>query len=127
MQPFMKINGKAFPMPGRHPTLRVATMVDSSRNSMAEMVGQKIGRDQYKVENLFWPHLTAAAWSEMLREFQNFFVVAEIPDMVNNDWIKLKMYPGDRTADPWKVDAATGLPTEYINCKVNIIDCGVME
>lgn len=127
MQPFMKINGKAFPMPGRHPTLRVATMVDSARNAMAEMVGQKIGRDQYKVENLFWPHLTAEVWSSMLQEFQDFFVVAEIPDMVNNDWIKLKMYPGDRIADPWMVDEATGLPTEYINCKVNIIDCGIME
>lgn len=126
-KPFMKINGKAFPMPGRHPTLRVATMVSSARNTLAEMVGQKIGRDQYKVESLFWPHLTAEEWSAMLKEFNNFFVIAEIPDMVNNCWMKLKMYPGDRTAEPWMVSEETGLPTEYINCKVNIIDVGVLE
>lgn len=125
--PFIKINGKPFPMPGRHPSLRVATMVNSARNTLAEMVGQKIGRDQYKVDNLFWPHLTAEEWSSMLKEFDNFFVIAEIPDMVNNCWMKLKMYPGDRTAEPWMVDDVTGLPTEYINCKVNIIDVGKVE
>lgn len=126
-EPFMKINGKPFPMPGRHPTLRVSTMVNSARNTLAEMVGQKIGRDQYKVEALFWPHLYAEEWSAMLKEFNNFFVIAEIPDMVNNCWMKLKMYPGDRTAEPWMVSEETGLPTEYINCKVNIIDVGMME
>lgn len=126
-EPFMKINGKPFPMPGRHPTLRVSTMVNSARNTLAEMVGQKIGRDQYKVESLFWPHLYAQEWSDMLKEFNNFFVIAEIPDMVNNCWLKLKMYPGDRTAEPWMVSEETGLPTEYINCKVNIIDVGVLE
>ena len=47
--------------------------------------------------------------------------------MVNNCWLKLKMYPGDRTAEPWTVDDVTGLPTEYINCKVNIIDVGKVE
>ena len=123
-KPFIRINGKAFPMPGRHPTLMVATMVNSARNTEGTVVGQKIGRDKYKVDNLFWPHLTAEEWSGILKEFQDFYVIAQIPDMVNNDWIKLKMYPGDRTAQPWKVDEATGLPTEYINCKVNIIDVG---
>lgn len=102
-------------------------MVNSARNTLAEMVGQKIGRDQYKVESLFWPHLYAQEWSDMLKEFNNFFVIAEIPDMVNNCWIKLKMYPGDRTAEPWMVSEETGLPTEYINCKVNIVDVGMLE
>lgn len=124
MAAFIKINGKDFPMPGRTPTLRVATMVDSARNSEATMVGQKIGRDQYKIEELVWPHLTAKVWAEILQEFDNFFVVAQIPDMVHNSWKTLKMYPGDRTAQPWKIDPVTCLPTEYINCKVNIIDVG---
>lgn len=121
---FIKINGKQFPMPGRKPTLRVATIVDSARNTNGTMVGQKIGRDQYKVESLFWPHLTAKTWSDMLKEFDRFYVTVEFPDMVNNGWRTLTMYPGDRTADVWKIDKNTGLPTEYCNCKVNVIDVG---
>ena len=30
----------------------------------------------------------------------------------------------DRTATPYHLDLNTGLPADYINCKVNIIDCG---
>ena len=127
MEPFIKINGHAFPMPGRRPALRVATLVDAGRNTLGEVIGQKIGRDQYKVEKLFWPHLDAETWGAMLREFNNFYVTCQIPDMVNNTWITLKMYPGDRTAEPWKLNPYTGLPMEYTNCAVNIIDCGVVE
>lgn len=124
MNPFIRINGKAFPMPGRQPTLMVSTLVSSGRNAEGTVVGQKIGRDQYKIDNLFWPHLTADVWSEILQEFDSFFVTAQIPDMVHNAWKTLKMYPGDRTADIWRLDPETGLPSEYTNCKVNIIDVG---
>ena len=51
-------------------------------------------------------------------------VTVTYPDMVNNRWTTRKMYPGDRTATPYHLDPNTGLPTDYINCKVNIIDCG---
>lgn len=34
------------------------------------------------------------------------------------------MYPGDRTATPFHIDENTGLPLDYLNCKVNIIDVG---
>ena len=125
MKPFIKVNGVAFPMPGRHPTLKVATLVNSARNTAGTVVGQKIGRDQYKIDNLFWPHLKAEEWSRILKAFSNFYVDVQFPDMVNNDWIMLRMYPGDRTAEPWLIDDNTGLPTDYINCKVNIIDVGL--
>lgn len=124
MKPFIKVNGVPFPMPGRHPTLMVATLVNSARNTAGTVVGQKIGRDQYKIDNLFWPHLKAEEWSRILKAFSNFYVDVQFPDMVNNDWIMLRMYPGDRTAEPWLIDDNTGLPTDYINCKVNIIDVG---
>ena len=61
-----------------------------------------------------------------VKEFEKFVVVARIPDMVNNNWITIKMYPGNRTAEPIEFDA-DGLPTLYQNCKVNIVDCGVIE
>lgn len=36
------------------------------------------------------------------------------------------MYPGNRTAKVWET-GPDGLPTMYKDCKVNLIDCGVME
>lgn len=117
------INDIKFPAPIRYPTFMVSTIVDSGRNANGVVVGQKIGRDQYKVDSLEWPHLDADTWSAMLKEFKNFYVKAKIPDMVNNKWITIKMYPGDRSAQPFKF-SSSGLPTEYINCKVNIIDIG---
>lgn len=120
---FILINGKKFPAPKRYPSFIVTTAVDSARNANNQVVGQKIGRDNYKVDNLEWPYLDAATWSSMLKEFKNFFFTARIFDMVENDWITLKMYPGDRTAEPMWIDE-NGKPTHYINCKVNIIDTG---
>jgi hypothetical protein len=121
---FITINGREFPAPARFPKLVVTTLVDAARNASGQVVGQKIGRDQYKVEALTWPVLDADTWSAMLKEFDNFFFMATIWDMVNNDWVTLKMYPGDRTADVLKTDG-NSRPTKYKDCSVNIIDCGL--
>lgn len=120
------VNGKAFPSPKRGLNFVVTTMVSSTRNANGEVVGQKIGRDQNKLDALVWPVLDAKTWSDMLKEFDNFFVTVKFPDMVTNEWRILKMYPGDRSAEPYMIDAE-GFPTKYINCKVNLIDCGVIE
>ena len=137
MAGFITINGKLFPAPDQGLNFVVSTAVSGGKNSMGTMVGQKVGRDQYKIDSLQWKFLDAATWSSILKEFQNFFVTVRFPDMVNNDWITLKMYPGDRTATPKEVEPeynADGsanprawLPKVYADCKVNIIDCGVSE
>ena len=62
----------------------------------------------------------------MLQEFDKFVVTAKVPDMVHNRMMTIRMYPGNRTATPVEF-APSGLPTLYKDCKVNIIDCGVME
>ena len=121
---FIRVNGKPFPAPKRYPNMVVTTAVDSARNANNKVVGQKIGRDNYKIDSLEWPYLDAATWSAMLKEFdKNFFVTVQFWDMVNNNWRTLTMYPGDRTADVFKIDSQ-GCPTHYLNCKVNIIDTG---
>lgn len=120
---FIKINGKPYPSPGLYPNLAVTTAVNAGRNANNKVVGQKIGRDNYKIDNLSWPYLDAATWSSMLKEFENFFVTVEFWDMVNNTWKTLTMYPGDRTADVYMTDKQ-GKPISYINCKVNIVDTG---
>ena len=120
------INGREFPAPDIGMKEIVSTNVSQGKNAMGEFVGQKVGRDQYKLDALQWKFLDAATWSAMLQEFEKFVVIARIPDMVHNSWITIKMYPGNRTAEPVKVDE-NDKPVLYRNCKVNIIDCGVIE
>lgn len=123
MSNFIRVNGKPFPAPKRYPGMVVTTAVNAARNANNKVVGQKIGRDNYKIDNLEWAYLDAATWSAMLKEFDNFFVEVQFPDMVNNDWITLTLYPGDRTASPMWLDSS-GKPTHYKECKVNLIDAG---
>lgn len=67
MQSFIIINGTKFPQPRRGLELLSATIVDSARNANGVVVGQKVGRDQQKLNNLFWGYLTAEQWSAMLQ------------------------------------------------------------
>lgn len=124
MAAFIKINGREYPCPRRGLNLMAATIVDSARNANAVVVGQVVGREQQKIDNLEWAYLTAEQWSSLLQEFKNFYVMVTYPDMVNNTWTTRKMYPVDRTAEPFHLDPETQLPIDYINCKVNLIDCG---
>lgn len=121
---FIKINGHQYPYPGRDLTFKVATIVDSARNTNGVVVGQRVGRDNAKIDSLEWKILDAITWSQILQEFENFYVTVEYPDMVTNNWKSVKMYPGDRSAKVWKIDPNTGLPSEYVECKVNLIDVG---
>lgn len=134
------INGNPFPAPKRGLTYVVATNVDTGRNANGEVVGQKVGRDVYKLDNLEWPWLKESTWASMLREFENFYVTLTFWDMVHSRWLSVKAYPGNRSAEPYWIDdghqpsgdAPSGWygdkrPTYYTNCKVNIIDCGIIE
>lgn len=121
----LTINGRGYPSPDIGGNLVVATNVSDGKNALGEFVGQRVGRDQYKFENLQWKFLDAETWSAILQEFDEFVVTARIPDMVHNKFITIRMYPGNRTATPVEFDE-NGLPTKYKNCKVNIIDCGVI-
>ena len=120
------INGKEFPAPDLGANLVVATNVSDGKNALGEFVGQKVGRDQYKFDSLQWKLLDAATWAAIHQEFDRFVVSARIPDMVHNCFMTIRMYPGNRTATPVAFDG-DGLPVLYRDCKVNLIDCGVME
>lgn len=122
---YIYVDGVEFPYPARGLDVIVTTPVDSARNTRAEVVGQRIGRDQYKINNLQWLMLSAEQWSFILKKFQNGFgVPVTFPDPVENSWTTLVMYPGDRSAQPYWI-GDDDKPTRYKNCKVNIIDCGV--
>lgn len=120
---YITVNGYDFPPPKRGVKPTVTTLVDAGRNANGTVVGQRVGRDQYKIDTLEWPWLDAETWSNMLRVLDNFFVMVTFVDPVRNSYRTLKMYPGDRTAEPYWVDGSDK-PTHYTNCKVNLIDCG---
>ena len=120
---YLKINDYKLPPPKRgvHPI--VTTVVDAGRNANGAVVGQRVGRDQYKIDGLEWAWLTAETWSEILSELDKFFVDVTFIDPVTNKEKTLKMYCGDRSAEPYWVDK-NGHPTHYKDCKFNLIDVG---
>lgn len=120
---YLSINGYELPPPvrGVHPI--VTTVVDAGRNANGAVVGQRVGRDLYKIDGLEWAWLTAEQWGNILTALSEFFVYVTFHDPVTNNLKTLKMYPGDRTAEPYWVDD-NGQPTHYRNCKVNLIDVG---
>lgn len=120
---YLAINGVSIPYPKRGVKATVVTVVDSGRNADGVVVGQRIGRDQYKIDTLEWPYLTAAEWSQILQLVSNFYFNVTFYDPVSNGLKTLKMYCGDRSAEPYWVDG-NGKPTHYINCKMNLIDVG---
>lgn len=121
---FITVNGYDFPSPRRGAKPTVSTIVNAGRNANATVVGQKIGRDQYKLDGLEWPWLPAEIWSRMLTVLDHFFVYVTFWDPVSDGQRTIKMYPGDRTGEPYWIDPDTGKPLFYLNCKVNLTDCG---
>lgn len=120
---FIEINGYKLPPCKRGVNIVVSTLVDSARNSNGEVVGQKIGRDQYKIDGLEWSWLTAEEWGKILSAIKDFYFDVTFSDPVTNKRKTIKMYCGDRTGEPYWVDGS-GTPTHYRNCKVNLIDTG---
>ena len=120
---YLAINGYELPSPKRGVEPIVTTIVDAGRDANGTVVGQRVGRDQYKINNLEWAWLTAEQWSKILSILSNFFVYVTFCDPVTNEFITIKMYCGDRTAEPYYIDD-NGKPTHYRNCRVNLIDVG---
>lgn len=120
---YITVNGYEFPPPKRGVKPTVTTVVDAGRNANGSVVGQRVGRDQYKIDGLEWSWLTAEQWGQILSVLSHFFVYVTFIDPVTNAPKTVKMYCGDRSAEPYWVDE-NGTPTHYRNCKVNLIDCG---
>lgn len=120
---YIAIKGQALPPPARGVQPIVTTIVDAGRNANGAVVGQRVGRDQYKLDALTWPVLSAEEWSRILQLLKDFYVPVTFIDPVSNKPITITMYPGDRSAEPYRVDE-NGHPTMYINCSVNLIDVG---
>ena len=120
---YLAINGYELPPCKRGVRVIVTTVVNSGRNANSAVVGQRVGRDQYKIDGLEWAWLTAEQWENILTAISDFFFYVTLNDPVTNARKTVRMYCGDRSAEPYWVDG-NGKPTHYTNCKVNLIDTG---
>lgn len=101
----------------------IATFVNSGRNTEGQVIGQKIGRDQSKIE-LEWNYLTAYQWSTLLQFWdRNFFFTMEYFDMRDNLRRTREFYVGDRSATPFNINT-NGNVLAWVDCKANIIETG---
>lgn len=122
----IQINGVDIPAPIRGLNAVVSTNVNTGRNANGEMIGERVGRDLYKLDNLEWRMLTREQWNTILTLMSDFRFTCTFPDVVNGGTITLTCYCGDRTCEPYYIDDS-GDFTYYRSCKVNIIDCGYVS
>lgn len=123
---FIKINGQKVPYPDRGLKLVISTLTEGGRNKNGKVVAEKVGRDQNKIDSLQWSFLTAEEWSFILNLVKDFYIDVTFPNMLTNSPQTLRMYIGDREAEPYFIDDSD-MPTHYINCKFNIIDVGEVK
>lgn len=119
------IDGKSFPMPIRGLTEVVSTNVNSGRNALGEMTGERVGRDIYKLDNVEWRWLNKRQWQELLQAVSGFKFHMTFPDVVNGGYCTHLCYVGDRTCEPYYVES-NGDFKFYRSCKMNLIDCGIV-
>lgn len=123
MSAFLIVNGVRFPTPKRGFKITVLTNVDSGVNALGAVVGQVIGRNQYKLDSMQWEGLDAAVWERMLKALEPFFIPVTFEDPKTRERRTITMYPGSRSGEPYWLDRDKKIK-QYRNCQLNLVDCG---
>lgn len=123
MSAFLIVNGVRFPTPKRGFKITVLTNVDSGANALGAVVGQVIGRNQYKLDSMQWEGLDAAVWEQMLKALEPFFIPVTFEDPQTRERRTITMYPGSRSGEPYWLDRDKKIK-QYRNCQLNLVDCG---
>lgn len=121
---FLNVNGYDFPCPGVGFSYKISTTVNAGRNVNNAVIGQRIGRDLYKFDNLHWVGLKPEVWQMMLKAVEPFYVPVTFEDYRTGKPITIIMYPGDRSATPLFVDEHSHKVKLYENCAFNLVDTG---
>lgn len=121
---FLNVNGYDFPCPKVGFQYIISSTVNAGRNANNAAIGQRVGRDLYKLNSMSWAMLEPETWQMMLRAVEDFYIPVTFEDYRTGEPITITMYPGDRTATPLFVDENTHKITKYENCKFNLIDAG---
>ena len=121
---FLNVNRYDFPCPKVGFQYIISSTVNAGRNANNAVIGQRVGRDLYKLNSMSWAMLEPETWQMMLRAVEDFYIPVTFEDYRTGEPITITMYPGDRTATPLFVDENTHKITKYENCKFNLIDAG---
>lgn len=120
---FIKINSLVLPDNARGLNFGYQQLVDSERNALGVMIGQKINRRLIKLDGLKFPYLTDAEWRSVLIEIEKFRGTLTYWDTRLNGFYEMEVYWGDGSATPEEIDA-TGKVITWRDCQCNIIDTG---
>lgn len=123
MSSFLIVNRMEFPTPKRGFRTKVVTNVDGGVNALGSVVGQVIGRNQYKLDAMQWDCLSAETWEAMLQAVEPFYIPVTFEDPQTRQRITITMYPGDRTGEPYFLDEDKKIKM-YRSCQFNLIDTG---
>ena len=121
---YIVANGIEIPYPARGLKKARQQLVDSKRNALGQVVAQKINRRLTKIDSLEWSFLTASQWRIIQQLVDEFEVTVRFWDNPSGAFVTRKMYWGDESAEVFKIDPDTGEELSYVNCTVNLIDCG---
>lgn len=121
---FLNVSGYDLPCPRYGLEYTITTIVDAGRNLNAAMVGQKVGRDQYKISNLQWTMKDQETVRLVLKAIEPFFVPVTFEDAKTGLPITIMMYPSDRTIKPYYADPVTHFMTKTETLAFNLIDLG---
>lgn len=121
---FLNVNGYDFPPPRRGFQYTISTTVNAGRNANNAVIGQRVGRDLFKLDQMEWVGLDAEVWQKMLEAVEPFYVPVTFEDYRTGNPITITMYPGDRTAKPLWVDKDSHKIKQYENCAFNLVDAG---
>ena len=125
MSAFLNVNGYDFPTPRRGFSWTITTAVDGARNVNNAAVGQRVGRDLYKLDNMEWVGLSPKTRQMMLNAVKPFYIPVTFEDMTNpGNPITITMYPGDRTGSPLFINQLTHMIERDQTLKFNLIDAG---
>ncbi len=123
---FLNVNGYNWLCPRRGFSWPTSTTVNAGRNASNAVIGQRAGRDLYKLDNMEWVELSLTVRKRMLDSSKPFYVPVTFEDMANpGHVITITMYPGDRTGKPFFVDRLTHLVLQDETFAVNLIDAGL--
>ena len=122
---FLNVNGYDFPCPRAGFSYTITTTVNAGRNANNAAIGQRVGRDLYKLDNMEWAGLSPETWQMMLKAVEPFYIPVTFEDYRTGKPITIIMYPGNRQATPLFADKNTHKVTKYENCKFNLVDSGL--
>ena len=108
---FLIINGVRMPIPAPGLTVDRAQGVDAGRNSNNEVIGDLVGRKQYKLNNLAWHGLTEEECRTILDAIEPFYVKVTYRDVTGVTRTHT-MYPGD----------SSGKPNRLVNMAYNFME-----